>query len=360
MAINKVEFGGQTLMDLTNDTVNSENLLLGATAHGANGELVIGTYVGGPKVIKNQSLTFTNLVATVSDSDITANSDYLVYYHDVSAAESAGITVTVSSGVMTFTATTAPQSSIVVDIVLLDVGDVNASGGHIFAPVIYSDNERRIGVWRDNKPLYQRTYAVTYGTSDSKIQLDFSPEVLMFVPGGTYNKQASSGNMVSYGFYVASGDKLQIYYEAQTNSLFIQRVDQGINGTGYVTICYTKTTDVPGSGNWVTDGVPAIHYSTDEKVIGTFNNKPLYEISIDLSNIGSIASSTEKTITNIANISMKSVNGTCYENGIEYALPDPALRVLYDTSTGNIKFRAFSSWNITDGSLIIQYTKTTD
>lgn len=42
MAISKVEFGGQTLMDLTEDTVSEENLLEGETAHNAKGEKVIG------------------------------------------------------------------------------------------------------------------------------------------------------------------------------------------------------------------------------------------------------------------------------------------------------------------------------
>lgn len=360
MAINKVEFGGQTLMDLTNDTVTSENLLLGATAHGANGELVIGTYVSGPKVLKNQSLTFTNLVATVSDSDITADSDYLVYYHDVSAAESAGITVTVSSGVMTFTATTAPQNTIVVDIVLLDVGDVNASGGHIFAPVIYSDNERRIGVWRDNKPLYQRSYPVTYGTSDSKIQLDFSPEVLMFVNGGTYNRQNASGNMVSYGFFVNSTDRLQIYYEASTNSLFIQRVDQGISGSGYVTICYTKTTDVPGSGNWVTDGVPAVHYSTSEKVIGTWiDGKTLYQRTF-VSN-GPVTT-TPRTIADLTNSNIdKCVNiqATFFENTMTTTFMNDSV-VRYD-SNSKLLYTQTMQYSV-DGGVIttIQYTKITD
>jgi hypothetical protein len=37
MAINKVVYGNSPLIDLTNDTVNSEKLKIGATAHAANG-----------------------------------------------------------------------------------------------------------------------------------------------------------------------------------------------------------------------------------------------------------------------------------------------------------------------------------
>lgn len=45
MGVSKVEFGDETLIDLTNDTVNENNLLEGATAHGANGEEVVGSVV---------------------------------------------------------------------------------------------------------------------------------------------------------------------------------------------------------------------------------------------------------------------------------------------------------------------------
>lgn len=41
--ISKVIFGGQTLIDLTADTVQADKLLSGVTAHGADGEVVTGT-----------------------------------------------------------------------------------------------------------------------------------------------------------------------------------------------------------------------------------------------------------------------------------------------------------------------------
>ena len=41
--ISKVIYGGQTLIDLTGDTVTADKLLSGTTAHGKDGELVTGT-----------------------------------------------------------------------------------------------------------------------------------------------------------------------------------------------------------------------------------------------------------------------------------------------------------------------------
>lgn len=43
MAISKIIYGGNTLLDLTSDTVKANNLLTGFTAHGADGELITGT-----------------------------------------------------------------------------------------------------------------------------------------------------------------------------------------------------------------------------------------------------------------------------------------------------------------------------
>lgn len=43
MAISKVVYSGETLIDLTADTVKAEHLIKGYTAHGADGELITGT-----------------------------------------------------------------------------------------------------------------------------------------------------------------------------------------------------------------------------------------------------------------------------------------------------------------------------
>lgn len=43
MGVNKVDLStGETLIDISNDTVTKETLAAGETAHGADGELIIG------------------------------------------------------------------------------------------------------------------------------------------------------------------------------------------------------------------------------------------------------------------------------------------------------------------------------
>ena len=42
MAINKIIYGSKVLIDLTDDTVNKDNLLKGCLAHGSDGNIVKG------------------------------------------------------------------------------------------------------------------------------------------------------------------------------------------------------------------------------------------------------------------------------------------------------------------------------
>lgn len=45
MAVNKVIYNNETLIDLTSDTVSEETLLAGTTAHNKQGEPITGTAV---------------------------------------------------------------------------------------------------------------------------------------------------------------------------------------------------------------------------------------------------------------------------------------------------------------------------
>ena len=46
MAVNQVVYGGETIVDLTSDTVTPETLLKGVTAHDKSGNMITGTYTG--------------------------------------------------------------------------------------------------------------------------------------------------------------------------------------------------------------------------------------------------------------------------------------------------------------------------
>lgn len=68
MAINKVEYGNETLIDLTSDTVTKETLIKGETAHTASGEKIYGEF--DPDVyLKKSGGDAKDVVLTFNSSD---------------------------------------------------------------------------------------------------------------------------------------------------------------------------------------------------------------------------------------------------------------------------------------------------
>lgn len=57
MAVNKVDINGETVLDLSQDSVKPENLLSGATAHNAAGQSIAGTYPTTTVLYTAQTLT---------------------------------------------------------------------------------------------------------------------------------------------------------------------------------------------------------------------------------------------------------------------------------------------------------------
>lgn len=161
--------------------------------------------------------------------------------------------------------------------------DINGTGDK-FQPVIYSTEEREIGVWTNGKPLYQKTMRCTAGTSIgpndwATIPWDDEPSDIDFLVTGQ-NHQGDVPN--SYATIRAAYTGGHVKIAAIYSSTF------GANAQ--FTIWYTKTTDQPGSGTWTPQGVPAVHYSEDEHVVGTWiDGSTLYEKTI---NVGTISTST--------------------------------------------------------------------
>lgn len=237
---------------------------------------------GSGKVIKNQTLTFAGLVATITDSDITADSDFIVYYYDEVEAETANITAVASLGTITFTAETAPLNPIVVDIILLDVSggggssslagltdvdlttptsgqvltydstsqkwiNANSSGGGL---VVYSLTEQVIGKWVDNKPLYSRTLYLTNITvpangsvditladyvPDIKITPDY--KVVAFPTASSSGYVLPSvlfGTYFNYSWGASLGDGVVTITRSAASA---------VTADYYITVQYTKTTD---------------------------------------------------------------------------------------------------------------------
>ena len=149
-------------------------------------------------------------------------------------------------------------------------------------PVIYSEDEREIGVWTDGKPLYEKSFSVTSPMENVPTNIieitSLSVDDVVSLEGVI--------NAVSNAIYIGNTDWrmwTRMNWE-RTNKDYIAC---NITNASYasqplvVTIRYTKSTDTAGSGTWTPQGVPAVHYSTDEQVVGTWvDGSPVYEKTI--------------------------------------------------------------------------------
>lgn len=179
----------------------------------------------------------------------------------------------------------------------INITDITGGNDDRFQPVIYSEEEREIGVWVDGKPLYEKTiinsnpsYTQVGSIYECNTSVDFSGvDYFMIVNATALNANTTRPvnntrtDITAMG-YVAVGKSTNVIYTA-------------FNTDGYTklvfTLRYTKTTDTPGSGQWTPQGVPAHHYSTNEQIVGTW---------IDGSTV------YEKTIISTSELSKDSIN----------------------------------------------------
>lgn len=149
-------------------------------------------------------------------------------------------------------------------------------GGNL-SPIIYSTDEREVGVWTDGKPLYQKTIPITKTSTATLTDISsLNIENLVYSTGIEY--PADKSLFLTLNYYENSN--WYCFIEKIGNDLGIYCSSRDYQSAPYVlaTIQYTKTTDVPGSGTYTTMGTPAVHYSTDWHVVGTWwNGKPIYE-----------------------------------------------------------------------------------
>lgn len=146
---------------------------------------------------------------------------------------------------------------------------------------VYSTEEKEVGVFVDGKPLYQKTLffngAIPRNTWTNHNISDVDKIWVFDAFGKRSTDYRYNGiNYFSSDDYMAIAiNRTQIYIGYPTATPMTN---------GYITVKYTKTTDVAGSGIFVPSGAAAVHYSTTEQVIGTWiNGKPLYRKTVSVS-----------------------------------------------------------------------------
>lgn len=260
-----------------------------------------------------------------------------------------------------------------------------------FPPIIYSDEEREIGVWRNGKPLYERTYICSVSdlvnstvnssqisgeyhfvnTDTSKWDMYRLIEGQLFNFGNTVNTVKSNWlNYPSSNAYIRcnlqqvnnQGDIFAYINLTYSASNFY-------NDRSNIKFCfviqYTKTTDVAGSGKYTTYGGLTHHYSTSEQVVGTWiDGKPLYEKTYV--NSGSDITANGGTWTTVCSESwaqsVKQITSSLLSRQ-PYSSSSAGISTPCEfiAESGAIKINPFRNLTFkTNAFFVIQYTKTSD
>lgn len=171
----------------------------------------------------------------------------------------------------------------------LQVGNVvygvtGGGGGQIYyIPTLYSFQEQEVGVWVDGKPLYQITQyysSVTKGTTNYINHGIQNVDTIFCIDASC---KYDGRNEVLKMPYVSTNSNYNITFSNITPTQFVVAPGSGFTSVHdiYVTFCYTKTTDTPGSGSWTPDGRLKHIYSTTEQEVGVWvDGNKLYEIAV--------------------------------------------------------------------------------
>lgn len=153
------------------------------------------------------------------------------------------------------------------------------NGADNYPPLIYSDEEREVGVWRDGKPLYQKTIDCGALPNSTSKTINHNISNIDYIIKAEGYSLAPNINSIPIPFVNNDNSTSQLALITNDTSIILRTsVDRSSYTKTYITLYYTKTTDTAGSGTWNQQGGYAHHYSTDEKVIGTWvNGKPIYE-----------------------------------------------------------------------------------
>lgn len=175
------------------------------------------------------------------------------------------------------------------------ITDVNGDG-QSFQPVLFSEEEREVGVWVDGKPLYQKSFILTSSLTitDNWTSTTYSITDIDNIADGIIYRVECRG-------------AIYIDTNVQGSTIYISTKSKNTTfGVGSVlTIRYTKTTDTAGSGTWTPQGVPAHHYSEDEHIVGTWvDGSTLYEKTYYYTSATVPAQSTAVTIADVSSLSI--------------------------------------------------------
>lgn len=247
------------------------------------------------------------------------------------------------------------------------ITDVDGDG-QSFQPVLFSEEEREVGVWIDGKPLYEKTYhnsAITIAANTELTIDDFTDKFPVSCCGVMHN---STDNRTYYpNWTYTSGN---IYYRKNDSGNLVLRSESDSWGNTwevFTVVRYTKDSDTAGSGQWTPQGVPTHHYSEDEHIVGTWiDGSTLYERSFDLSSVTLTNASWNSNVlgTNGSGIKIRkfsgifTVDGSSYADYIYFRSTTEYFTTVLNSNGDDLNLRPqINGVTMTAGVCAIQYTK---
>ena len=228
-------------------------------------------------------------------------------------------------------------------------------GKDYYNPVIYSTNERLIGVGENNKPLYQKTVisnSLNSEQSETVLTGVDSLKVISLKTNSTYPFYISTYNVggsgTEYGGVILENNNVILYNFSRAHAVVIEAVIQ-----------YTKTADTAGSAPYNNYGVPTVHYTTDEQVIGTWiDGKTLYQKTFVFDNAITLSNGNTWYNTPIvcANYNMEKIIDAV---GYSPTLEDVYKGITADINSGQY-LQVLNYRYALIQTLTVQYTKTTN
>lgn len=233
----------------------------------------------------------------------------------------------------------------------------------IYLPALYSEEEREVGVWTDGKPVYQKTFI--YNNSEISNNSWCTKDITGFIE--TVDNIVCQKSMIKYrlsnGKYadmsLGIGDNyrslLYIYRDYKQMQFYFNMPDYSSDNYNklFVTLQYTKTTDQPGSGTWTPEGQLAHHYSTSEKIVGTWiDGSTVYERTITGFSVTLRSGNAVDTGVDISYVS-KLISVNALGNDDISVLPVAGYKI-----NNTLQMLGYQTGNIINCA-VIQYTKST-
>lgn len=232
--VNKVEFGNQTIMDLTNDTVEPNDVIQGKTFHDKSGTPQIGTYEA--PTITDITPSNTSPVSLVANGQYRTISAGKAVASVTNLAPSNASPATIAANTIYKGTAAGKAVASVTSATPSDTSPPALASGTVYKP-------SAAGYLFSSKNLFKRgTFTSTLNTSQS-INMGFKPKYLairwankgMWIYDSSYNSTTylrATANILANGTIGGSGGDGQ-FVSLNTNGITIKPSSSDFVGTAY-------------------------------------------------------------------------------------------------------------------------------